>query len=82
MLALTDDDVASSAATAIMAKPASPSAGSAATASAVSPLSITSCTVRVPKTPMETSTYSTVVMPAPGTSPGAGSGPGWAGRLR
>ena len=36
-LALTDDDVASSAAIAIIVKPASPSAGSAAWASAVSP---------------------------------------------
>ena len=38
MLALTDEDVARSAAMAIMAKPASPSVGRAASASAVSPL--------------------------------------------
>ena len=64
MLALTDDDMASSAATAIITYPAFPSAGFAATARAVSPFSMTSSTVRVPKTPMAMSTYSAVVMPS------------------
>ena len=55
-LALTDDDVASSAAIDIIVKPASPSAGSAACASAVSPYCWTSSVVRAPKVPSEMST--------------------------
>ncbi len=54
--ALTEEDVASSAATAIIVNPACPKAGTAATASAVSPLAMTSSTVRLPKTPNDNRT--------------------------
>ena len=63
-VALTEEVVASSAATAIIVNPASPSAGRAASAIAVSPYSITSSTVRVPKTPSEIRMYSPPAMPS------------------
>ncbi len=63
-VAVTDDAVASSAATAIAAKPASPRVGRTASAIAVGPYLMTWSTVRVPNTPRAMATYSTVVTPS------------------